>query len=93
MNDTPAEVQADFRERFLTLDASRRLRMASGMFGSAKTLIRAGQNQFANDGEVPGVMMLWHLYRDDFDADELARISRHLRDAARNPSSAASEDA
>jgi len=93
MNDTPARVQAEFRKRLLALGATRRVRMVSGMFDAARAHVRAGQNRFAGDGEVPGVMMFRRLYGNDFDVDELAAISEHLRYAARSGRSAASDDA
>ena len=92
MNDTPAEVQAEFRNRLRALDATRRLRMVSGMFESARALVRAGQKQSAIDCEVPEVLMFRRLYGNDFGVDELAAISEHLRYAARSPRSAASDD-
>jgi len=42
MRDTPADIQARYRAMIQALSPEERLRMASGMFATAQTLVLAG---------------------------------------------------
>ena len=92
MNDTPDEVQAEFRRRLMALDPSGRLRMVSGMFDTARALVRSGHSMSSEDAEPARLIMFRRLYGRDFEAEELAVISERLRRALRGGSSASSSD-
>jgi hypothetical protein len=78
MNDTPANVQAEFRRRLRATDATRRLRMMSGMFSAAKSLARA---RIQDGAGPPEAAIFRRMYRTDFTARQLAGIAEHLRTA------------
>ena len=76
MNDTTANVQAEFRKRLRATDASRRLRMMSGMFSAAKSLSRGSVR---DEADPPEAALFRRMYRTDFSASELALIAEHLK--------------
>jgi hypothetical protein len=76
MNDTTANVQAEFRKRLKATDASRRLRMMSGMFSAAKSL---AWGMVRDEGDRPEVALFRRMYRTDFSPRELALIVEHLK--------------
>lgn len=78
MNDTTAEIQAEFRARFRTTTASERLRMMSGMFSAARALAGAAKAS-SGDEDLPEAVLFERMYRTDFSAGEVAAISEHLR--------------
>ena len=90
MNDTADEVQAEYRERLLALDSSRRLRMVSGMFDTARALVRGGRGRVSEAAQPARIILLRRLYGRDFEAEEMAAISERLRQASREGSSASS---
>ena len=79
MKDTSAEAQAEFRERLLATEASRRIQMVSGMFSTARVLAGAAANRPAANVDPPAVVLFERMYRTDFSAGERTVISEHLK--------------
>ena len=75
MNDTDPKVQAELRKRLRATDPTRRLRMMSGMFATARVLAGSAPTGGA-DG--PKATLFKRLYRTDFSSRDMARIVEHL---------------
>jgi len=81
MRDTPADVDARFREMMLSQSPSRRVAMACRMFSTAKALVRAGilQESGELDAEDLRERVFQRIYGNDFSASDREKILRHLR--------------
>jgi hypothetical protein len=78
MNDTTAEMEAEFRARIRATTVSERLRMMSGMFATARALAVAAMGS-SGVKDVPAAILFERMYRTDFSVGEIAAISQHLR--------------
>jgi len=83
VNDTPAHVEQLYRDMLMSRSGAERLRMACGMFETAKALIRASLEAPAGlaDSADMRVRLFYRIYGGDFDARTAARIAAHLRGA------------
>jgi hypothetical protein len=80
MKDTPANVEARYREMLLSLSPIERLVMACRMFSTAKALVQAGilnENPELDEKALRG-KIFQRFYGGDFSASESERILRHL---------------
>ncbi|MHB1391243.1 MAG: hypothetical protein ACYCXF_08470 [Thermoleophilia bacterium] len=80
MNDTTP----DMEKRFVSMIAARspadRMRMASSMFDTGRTLLRIGlmrKNESISEGQLRAQMFL-RLYGDDFASSEITRIASSI---------------
>lgn len=83
MKDTFNDSETAFALRFASIPPLERLRMASGMFDSAKRLIAASVRTVEphiTESE-PRVRIFDRLYGDDFDEPTKARLRASLRRA------------
>ncbi len=85
MRDTPPAVDAMYRELLLSRTPADRVRMAAGMYDAAKAIIRAGIPDDCWETEVDlRIEVFRRFYRQDFSAEEMARIIEGLRKHPRN---------
>ncbi len=80
MNDTPPEIEAMVREKFMQKPAEERFRLGCQMYDTSRYLI-----EWAILNENPGISKLefWKqiflkFYGDDFTAEETAEIFAHM---------------
>jgi hypothetical protein len=80
VNDTIAEVDAAYRERFASLSPLERLVMMSDMFDTARALMEAGIRAGRPDVSARDlrVEMFRRLYWNDFDEATMARFVQSL---------------
>lgn len=80
MNDTPPEIEARITRMMAERTPAERLRMASGMFDTAKTLMRAGllrENPTLNEAKIRARIFM-RMYSDCFSAEEIERIMKRI---------------
>lgn len=80
MNDTPEDIEIKYREMLFSRSPAERLRMASSMFDSARTLATAGilaEQPGVTPGELRAKLFL-RFYGSDFPASECQRILSKL---------------
>ncbi|WP_396626827.1 hypothetical protein [Luteitalea sp.] len=81
MSDTPPDVDAAFSAMFATLTPTRRVRMMSEMFDTARRLLESGiraEQPDITDTELK-VEVFLRTYRDDYAPAERDRIVEHIR--------------
>lgn len=85
MKDTSPEMDARFREMMMARTPAERLEMATGMFTTAKALVRAGLEREGIPLTPENVRehTFLRLYRRDFTLEQKAKIVKHLREKAR----------
>jgi hypothetical protein len=84
MKDTSPEMEARFREMMMARTPVERLKMATGMFMTAKALIRAGLERegIPLTPENLREYTFLRLYRRDFTPEQRVKIVKHLREKA-----------
>jgi len=86
MKDTPPEVEARYREMIMSRSPAERLTMATRMFMTAKSLVRAGlkaSGETIPPEEMPGRIFL-RFYGHEFGPAEKERILQHLKTVYEN---------
>ena len=81
MNDTPPDVDALYRRRLMALTPGERIRMASGMFDTARALIRGrllAEQPDLDEVELR-VRLFEQVYGRDYLPDDRERIVEALR--------------
>lgn len=80
MNDTPPDIEDRIARMMAERTPADRLRMASSMFDSAKTLMRAGllrEDASLTEPQIRARIFL-RFYGESFSAPEIDRIIHHI---------------
>lgn len=80
MNDTTPDMEKRFASMIAARSPADRLRMASSMFDTGRTLLRIGlmrKNESISEGQLRAQVFL-RLYGEDFASSEITRIASSI---------------
>ena len=85
MSETPEEAEKSLQEIYAEFTPFQRLQVATGMFQTARELIKAGilyENPDISPADLRGEMFM-RLYGDCYTKEEAQRIVQYLKDTAK----------
>lgn len=86
MKDTAPEAEELMRKHLRALRPADRIRMATGMFSAARSLVRAGARRKAEPTVEDRELMLVRLYSRDLSAEALQGVRNRLTPRANDAS-------